>query len=279
MTGKYFEKLIPSLLSLTMSLCLVSISSAQSVNITDHLPSTLVPYQGKGRIAISSDGNKHDKDDWGATPSTLAIIAAKGYQDMVIHYDYCDHLGKNDPKMEKQEQKSAIEAAKRFGFNRSLFFNDQTQLEKAITNLTNAINQSTENNPLIMILAGPMEVPYRAIAAADKSKLKYVYCLSHSKWNNNHVNPPLMTHRAKDIQALGEHWVQIPDQNKYLYTKKDWAPWQWLKDSKNKNYKWLYHRMKVEGKPDISDAGMAFYLMTGNDYGKPIDLKHYLEGK
>jgi len=36
-------------------------------------------WQGKGRIAISADGNEHDHDDWAATPLTLALLAASGW--------------------------------------------------------------------------------------------------------------------------------------------------------------------------------------------------------
>lgn len=42
-------------------------------------------WQGKGRIAISSDGNEHDDDDWSATPLSLAMIAAKGLQDKLFY--------------------------------------------------------------------------------------------------------------------------------------------------------------------------------------------------
>jgi len=256
---------------------------AQKVSIKNNLPSTLIPYHGKCRIAISSDGNQHDHDDWGATSSFLAIIAAKGAQAKLVHYDYCDHLGNNSISMEKKETVSALEGADRFGFNLSQFFNDQSHLKRSIANLTKAINKSTKENPLIMLLAGPMEVPYRAIAAADKSKLKYVYCVSHSHWNNKHINPPEMTHTAKDIQALGVNWVQITDQNGGFFTQKNhhnnWKVWNWMENSSNANYRWIYRRMRVEGKPDISDAGMAFYLFTGNQHGTARDLEKYLGSK
>ena len=45
-------------------------------------------WQGKGRIAISCDGNEHDDDDWGATPMSLALLAAKGLQDKLTLYVY-----------------------------------------------------------------------------------------------------------------------------------------------------------------------------------------------
>ncbi len=49
-------------------------------------------WQGEGRIAISSDGNEHDDDDWAATPMSLALIASQGLQDKLVLYTYSDHI-------------------------------------------------------------------------------------------------------------------------------------------------------------------------------------------
>ncbi|AXT59326.1 hypothetical protein D1816_02840 [Aquimarina sp. AD10] len=62
-------------------------------------------WQGKGRIAISSDGNQHDSDDWGATAVTLAIIANRGLQNKVVHYDYANHVWNNDNFLKIKLQK------------------------------------------------------------------------------------------------------------------------------------------------------------------------------
>ena len=56
-------------------------------------------WQGKGRIAYSCDGNEHDDDDWGATPMSLALMAARGLQDKVTLFVYSDHIwGSNNEK-------------------------------------------------------------------------------------------------------------------------------------------------------------------------------------
>ena len=39
-----------------------------------------IPYAGE-RIVVVTDGNEHGKDDWAATPLTLALIASKEIQD------------------------------------------------------------------------------------------------------------------------------------------------------------------------------------------------------
>jgi len=79
-------------------------------------------WQGKGRIAISSDGNQHDSDDWGATAVSLAIIANRGLQSKLVHYDYGNHVWNNDSFFETQITESAIGGANRFGYDRSKFF-------------------------------------------------------------------------------------------------------------------------------------------------------------
>ena len=50
-----------------------------------------IPYS-IGRIAISSDGNEHDHDDWAATPFSLALLAAKGLQVNLVLYTFSDHV-------------------------------------------------------------------------------------------------------------------------------------------------------------------------------------------
>lgn len=49
------------------------------------------PYvdgQFQGRIAYSCDGNHNDRDDWAASPMTLAILAAAGLRERLVHFDY-----------------------------------------------------------------------------------------------------------------------------------------------------------------------------------------------
>ncbi|MCG8700366.1 MAG: hypothetical protein MI922_20090, partial [Bacteroidales bacterium] len=55
-----------------------------------------------GRIAISSDGNIHDEDDWGATAMSLAIIDAANLNSKLVHYSFSDHLGASTAEGEKQ---------------------------------------------------------------------------------------------------------------------------------------------------------------------------------
>ena len=47
-------------------------------------------------------------------------------------------------------------------------------------------NDSSPENPLYLIVAGPMEVPLRGIEKADPARRKSVYCISHSRWNDGY---------------------------------------------------------------------------------------------
>ena len=136
------------------------------------------PFEGgqfKGRIAYSADGNHNDPDDWSASPVALAIIAEAGLRDRLVHFDYNSILPLTNPEWEKTHAESVIGAVRRYGFNESVFFDDRRNLEGAIASTVKAINASTADNPLYFIIAGPMEVPYRAIQKCDQSRLKFVY--------------------------------------------------------------------------------------------------------
>jgi hypothetical protein len=235
-----------------------------------------IAYAGN-RIAVDADGNFNDPDDWAATPATLAILARQELQEKLVHYSYNSSLGAtaNDPFMYTQMTQGTLLAAERFGFDLSKFHDLQTDLAGGIGNLLQQINQSSATDPLFILAAGPMEFLWRAISGSDPAVRRYVTVISHSAWNNNRVWLPAMTHTAEDLQALGVTWVQISDQNVGFNTKPDWAPWYWLRDAAHLRMQHLYDRMQIAGKPDMSDAGMAFFLMTGDQDGTAEKLRTY----
>ena len=78
-------------------------------------------WNGRGRIVISSDGNAHDEDDWGASALMLALLASQGLQEALPVYVYCDHIweGRSDRKGYdgRAEMIESIEGGRdRFGF-------------------------------------------------------------------------------------------------------------------------------------------------------------------
>lgn len=280
-------------------------------------------WQGKGRIAISSDGNEHDDDDWSATPMSLAMLHAAGLGDKLALYTYSDHVWGSSQRYTLKSGMSAYDHMKEsalvgqamFGFKNTRFICAVDNAEVAYNALRDEINQSSETNPLIIVLAGPMQVIGEAINRSNKELLKYVTILSHSDWNENHSDK-CHSLREKNTEVWDVHsgwtweevkaqfetidgkkgvtFVRIEDQNSgpdkiaFLCDRKNF---DWIKTSparKNSLYKagswdWLYSRLEVclkgehKEKFDISDAGMIVYLITGNEKGNPDDMKMILE--
>lgn len=279
-------------ISLVMGLCAANAFAAQPL------------WQGKGRIAVSCDGNDHDKDDWAATPMTLALIAAKGLQDKTAVYIYSDHVwGNFDGNVKingltyyEHMKKSALEGADMFGFDKSRFVCAVDNPELAFEKLKEAIDASSESDPLIIIGAGPMGVIGEALNRADKDKLKYVTLVSHSRWNNNHAASHKSWNIDKILESFGEKikYVQILDQNgkkgEYEGLKAATSRFNWLKEeslTSNPAYKkgaieWLYGRLldaAINGgkRFDVSDSGMLVFILTGAQKNSPDSLKEILE--
>jgi hypothetical protein len=223
-----------------------------------------------GRIAFSSDGNQHDKDDWGATAMSLAMLHYAGLGDKLVHYDHSNHMGNNNARWEQKMIESAKGGATRFGLDTTIVFNAQTEAEKAIANFKKQAEMSSKSNPLWFICAGPMEMPYRALSAVKKSKLKYVYCISHSTWNEKH-NDAENYHTWEDMKRDFPQvtFYNIIDQNSSDgvddFNTPDYK-WFWLKNSTNPNWQWLFAMDDKKGY-DVSDAGMTWWLITGGPNG------------
>ncbi len=254
-------------------------------------------WQSKGRIVVSSDGNEHDHDDWGATPLSLAVIAAKGLQDKLTVYIYSDHIwGSNHehPGIDgtlpyAQMKQSAIGGGKMFGYKKTDFICAVDDPEVAYEALKNQVNQSTADNPLFIVVAGPVQVIGEAIARADVSKRKFVTIITTSSdWNNSHADKPYIAWEnhsgwiLDEIEQLdgGLTIVKIENQNPLL--KKNWKEYEWLINAPERNslfykrgsWQWLFKRLCLTTKPDgvdrdyyyaidASDAGKVIFLLTG----------------
>ncbi len=273
-------------------------------------------WQGKGRIAISSDGNEHDHDDWAATPLSLAMIAARGLQDKVSIYTYSDHIwGSNQDHpntkgMSAYEhmRESALGGAKMFGFDPNRFICAVDNAEVAYAAMCDQINQSSVDNPLIIVVAGPMQVVGEALNRSDVAKRKYVTVISHSQWNNRHADNPNKNsswdiHTGWTFQEMKQafsnpkggnvKFVQIVDQNSgpdYIGLNAPKELFDWIKTSPARlnevyqqgSWDWLYKRIatcvKSKGKNfDPSDAGLIIYLLTGEEKTSPDMVRQIME--
>jgi hypothetical protein len=251
------------------------------------------PFDGKnfkGRIAFSSDGNYNDEDDWGAFPAAIAILDAFGVTDKLVHVDYCNILAKNDSRFYSEMTESVLGAAKRYNIRRSVLFDCQKDLDGAVASIKNAINASSAENPLYYILAGPMEVPYLGIEKSDPDKRKYVYCISHSRWNDGYTSADreLHNHNKRDVIPSGINWIQIKDGNPNLAhpggvgrksTPEQWRLYHWLRDSSDPGLRWIFTRLQTEGRADISDSTMTYFLLTGDENANLDKFKRLLDEK
>lgn len=248
------------------------------------------PFDGrhfKGRIAWSADGNFNDEDDWAASPVALAIFAACGLQGELVHFDYNCILPKTDPVWEKEHAASVLGAARRYGYRETSFHDCQKDLQGAVESIRRAVNASSADDPLYFVLAGPMEVPALGIAQSDPAKRRFVTCISHNSWNDGYASGDLVKHNKRDVIPLGVKWVQIRDQNPLLITSpfgrparpEEWLPWDWMKDSKDPNVRFLMDRMRASTRADCSDAGMAYFLVSGDERGDIAKLKILLDEK
>lgn len=251
------------------------------------------PFDGKtfkGRIAFSHDGNYNDEDDWGAFPVAIAILDAFGVTGKLVHIDYCNILAKNDPRFYREMTESVLGSAERYKIPRSILFDCQKDLDGAVESIRKAVNASSADNPLYYILAGPMEVPYMGIEKSDPDKRKYVYCISHSRWNDGYTGSDrdLHNHNKRDVIPSGINWIQIKDGNPNLAhpggtgktsTPDQWRLYHWLRDSNNPDLRWIFTRLQAEGRADISDATMAYFLLTADEDANLNKLKSLLDDK
>lgn len=260
---------------------------------SSNLYSNSGPFDGrnfKGRIAFSSDGNYNDEDDWGAFPVAVAMLDSFGVTDKLVHVDYSNILAKNDPRFYREMGESVLGSAKRYNISRSILFDCQKDLDGAIESIKDAINASSVDNPLYYILAGPMEVPFRGIEKSDPDKRKYVYCISHSGWNDGYTrnDQDLHNHNKRDVILSGINWVQVKDGNRNLAhsggvgrksTPEQWSLYHWLRDSSDSRLKWIFTRLEAEGRADISDSTMTYFLLTGDEDADLAKLESLLDDK
>jgi predicted amidohydrolase len=239
----------------------------------------------KGRIAYSCDGNHNDPDDWSASPVALAIIAEAGLKERLVHFDYNCILPETNPEWERIHAECVLGTVERYGYDRSHFFDCRKELDRVIDDIARVINESSAENPLWFILAGPMEVPYLGIQKSEPAKRQFVYCISHSSWNDGYSRRYQFTHTKRSVIEQDVHWVQIRDQNPLLSTSpyggeprpEEWQPFNWMRDSHNARVRWLWEKMLVSKRPDCSDAGMAWFVVTGDEQCDPVKLKHALD--
>jgi hypothetical protein len=237
------------------------------------------PYDGstfRGRILISADGNLNDEDDWGAFPVAIAILDAMGLKGRLVHAHFNNILWANDERFEAEMRTSALGAQQRYGLPAGIFYDvqDAARRSAAIQSIRDEINRSTSTDPLYMILTGPMDLAYQGIVQSDPAKRRYVVCISHNNWNDGYGNGDPAQHDKRDVIPTGITWVQIRDGNPLLAfggtpgstsTAANWAKVDWMKNSSQANLRWVHSRLVAEGRVDVSDATVTYFLVSGDE--------------
>ena len=265
------------------------------------------------RIAISADGNNQadilhfwpraDPDDWGAAPFALAIIAKTKLDNKLVHFSFNNFMDAPVHTSDINQMKIGVDGAiNRWNFDKSKFFDVSAQYNKALEHLANEIAKSTVTDPLYFLHMGPAEFFYRVvkqvIADGNVESLAHVTIISHSGYNDNHLRrgdpkfdkTPVLAkdshHKLEDVMALSGNrlkYIRIKDQNvewdvnQGWNSGKNWTVWHWMKDHKDKSIAWVYERMEAhpEKVADASDAGLVYYLVTGDENANPVKLKQF----
>jgi hypothetical protein len=76
------------------------------------------------------------------------------------------------------------------------------------------------------------------------------------------------------VIGLGCQRVQIPDQNGNLGPT-DLSDWNYLRDL-GPAMDWLYSRIELARKGDVSDAGMVYFVITGDERVSRSELRDFL---
>jgi hypothetical protein len=171
-----------------------------------------------------------------------------------------------------------------------VFYDVTTQRDVAINSLAAEMVKSTADDPLFFIHAGLAEFVYlsveRVIEMGGIEALEHVKLVSHSGFNENEIRRD-WHHTWADIKVLCGNRIQyhkIKDQNacqkpeELWCSGKDFTPWYWMRDHKDEGVRWLYTRMEAHatGKADISDAGMLFWLLIGDEDGNPEKFRGFI---
>lgn len=253
------------------------------------------------RVAWSSDGNYHDTDDFLANPWVIFLFSAAKMTDKLVWFGYNCHGWETEKAREKVMKENLEGAIDRFaGFDKSVLideFNDRTE---AMNKLVSEINKSSASDPLWIVGAGPMENIGKAVEKADATKLKFVTLLSHNSWNDDHAPK---THNSKyTVKFMTDKGIKykgIPDQNNFKAPDSFTANglrrskniFDFLKNHTDPRIRWLWtirdeplyeSHNPSKGTYDNSDAGMAYWLLTGANNGgdagvSPKVLKDFVD--
>ncbi|KHT64409.1 hypothetical protein RJ45_06765 [Photobacterium gaetbulicola] len=276
--------------------CIAPMCFAEHSNSSDVMSLVNPP---DGRLAYVSDGNSPDPDDIAANGVVFALLQGSGLSDRLVHFSHsCDLDPFKNPGIQKIDEINELRRQKILQFvadesieffgpfeNLRQDYNCREDQAGATNDLVDAINASTEDDPLWIIEAGEPDLIGYALESAEPEKRQFVYVVTHHPFNDNSGD----YFTWQQILDFGIVEKRISDQNVNLQTPM--GEWDWAKNHDNKGIAFLWnmfayveHDSVVDfqtNKFDCSDAGMAYWWITGADNGgnqlaTPEDLKAML---
>ncbi len=247
-----------------------------------------VLYGSQDRFAVCHDGNYNDKDDIGAIAMVEALVWKAGVQNNLVHLSHSSHIGANWTTQHEAMIVSANRGAWLYRIAHDKIWDDHWSAGLgSLYHLAHEINLSSPTNRLTIIQGGPWEMMARSFDASDPTKHQYVDIISHSIWNDNYQYEP--THRNK-VSFFSQYfnttsplhgysrptYKKIQDQNATAFNS-DINDWDWMTLSLRTHF--VLWRTIASGyaEGDMSDAGMLFYYLTGNEYPVMQDIRDFFE--
>ena len=249
-----------------------------------------------GRVAWSAGVNQTEKSSWLDSPWALAIFRSAGLsQRKVVYFGYNNHTGKEQSETDDGIVRGTL--SKWGGYNDEILFNEIADADAAVEKLLEEIKKSTESDPLWLVATGSLETIGRAIERVNADDLRFVTLVSHSNLN---LFSTAKQHNSKYTLAFlrenGVHYKKINVQDRKHSGVPAWTSsglkrkaetFEFLKDHRDERMQWLWncHLMSSSGEKiyyDFSDAGLAYWLVTGafyggDEYASPMKMYNLLD--
>lgn len=214
-------------------------------------------------VALCHDGNEHDPDDVGAVAMAVEIIEAHPSFELV-HLQHSTHIGSNNDVLHALMQGSVLMADALVVFDH--------WLEPQDTEV--ALAREIARGPLFILQGGPWEAMFRSFDLAPPETHLDVVIYTHSGWNDDHDH--VSGRNRADFEATYPlvTIVDIPDQNFFAFNSPI-QDWEWLRFKPETKYVLERTKASLWGEGDMSDAGMAFALVTGITQPLMADVQRY----
>lgn len=225
------------------------------------------------------DGNNNDKDDIAAVPIAATLINAVGLQKQSTFF-YNNNIGEPNDSLQVEAMRESAAFAEKLGIDT---YDYQANTRKTTKKLVKILNSGKK---VLAIEGGPMETIYRGLEKTSPRHRSNITLISHSTWNE--TRDVASRNKIKKVRTWADIKKDFPEVKLIEITDQNGADnqgdegfhsskWTWLDNADNPILQEARRLMKnAQGKTnDPSDAGMHFYLITGNENADPEDARRF----